>query len=66
MMQEGKNPFNWGKIAIGENFADHKELLKELLLDALSSQNLILYGPRRIGKTSLINEIFSQLQNHHW
>ncbi len=65
MSHEGKNPFNWGKIALGDNFADHKELLKELLLDALSGQNLILYGPRRIGKTSLINEIFSQLQTNH-
>ena len=65
-MPIGKNnPFLWGKIATGENFANRKDLIREMMLDASSGQNLILYGPRRIGKTSLINEVLEELKQKH-
>lgn len=63
MVKSTQNPFFWGKITTGKYFADRKEILKEMILDISSGINLILYGPRRIGKTSLISESFNQLKS---
>ena len=62
MEKKSHNPFFWGKITTGEYFADRKDILKEIILDISGGKNLILHGPRRIGKTSLISETFDQLK----
>ena len=48
------NPFTYGKIVSGNNFADREKETKELFEDLKSGQNILLYSPRRYGKTSLI------------
>lgn len=48
------NPFNYGKIVSGDSFADREQETKELFEDLKSGQNILLYSPRRYGKTSLV------------
>jgi hypothetical protein len=52
-----ENPFVYGKVARGESFADREAEIAELMADIASSQNVILFSPRRYGKTSLILEV---------
>ena len=48
------NPFSYGAIVRGDSFFDRKEETK-LLVDTLSGgNNVVLYAPRRYGKTSLV------------
>ncbi len=58
-----ENPFKYGKAVTGENFIDREEELKELGSDVLSGQNLIIYSDRRLGKTSLILELFRRMES---
>ena len=48
------NPFKYGKIVSGDDFADRENETKQLFEDLKSGQNILLYSPRRYGKTSLI------------
>ncbi len=57
------NPFVAGKYVLGENFADREDDIRELQMDILSGQNVIIYSPRRFGKTSLILETVRRLEN---
>ena len=52
-----KNPFIYGEEVSGEYFCDREEEIKELLRDIENSQNVIIFSPRRYGKTSLIKEV---------
>lgn len=56
-----KNPFKFGIIVRGEYFADREEELKTLVADIESGQNIIIYSPRRYGKTSLIKKVGERL-----
>jgi len=49
-----KNPFIYGEAVLGENFADRKKELHELVRDLSDSERIFLISPRRYGKTSLI------------
>jgi len=52
-----KNPFIYGEEVSGEYFCDREEEIRELLRDIENSQNVIIFSPRRYGKTSLIKEV---------
>ena len=52
-----KNPFIYGEEVSGAAFCDRKEEIKELLRDIENGQNVIIFSPRRYGKTSLIKEV---------
>jgi len=56
------NPFVFGKPVSGENFADREREIKELALDLRSGQNVLVYSPRRFGKTSLLSEVLAALR----
>ncbi|MBU1262738.1 ATP-binding protein [bacterium] len=56
------NPFKAGSTVTDEYFTDREEEIKTLLLDLKSGQNVILYSPRRFGKTSLILKVISHLK----
>lgn len=56
------NPFKSGGAVTGEYFTDREEEIKTLFLDLASGQNVILYSPRRFGKTSLILEVIRCLK----
>ena len=52
-----KNPFIYGKEVQGTSFCNRKLEIKELLNDINNGQNVLIYSPRRFGKTSLIKEV---------
>jgi uncharacterized protein len=49
-----KNPFTFGDLALDETFTDREEELAELASDMLNGQNVLIYAPRRYGKSSLV------------
>ncbi len=55
--KERKNPFIYGEEVSGEYFCNREEEIRELLRDIENSQNVIIFSPRRYGKTSLIKEV---------
>ena len=58
-----RNPFNYLQFAKGDQFYDRKEILSDLKSRFLSGQtNVVIYGPRRYGKSSLVAELAEQLE----
>ena len=56
-------PFQLFQFATGDQFYDRKEIRKDLLSRFLSGQsNVVLYGPRRYGKSSLVAELVGDLE----
>jgi hypothetical protein len=49
-----RNPFSYGDLALDDSFTDREEELAELESDMLNGQNVVLFAPRRYGKTSLV------------
>lgn len=56
------NPFVYGKEVFGPAFTDRAEEFKELTRDLKHGQNVIIYSPRRYGKTSLIKKVLASLK----
>ncbi len=56
------NPFSFGIVVEGLSFCNRKKEHDELLNYCLTSQNVLLYSHRRIGKTSLIHHVFKTLE----
>jgi hypothetical protein len=48
------NPFRYGDLALDEAFTDRAAELKELRADIRNGQNVVVFAPRRYGKSSLI------------
>ena len=58
-----ENPFNYLQFATGDQFYDRREIRRDLLSRFLSGQsNVVLYGPRRYGKSSLVAELVGDLE----
>jgi len=55
-----ENPFVYGKVVRGEFFADREAESEELMADIASGQSVIIFSPRRYGKTSLILEVLDR------
>jgi AAA+ ATPase superfamily predicted ATPase len=55
------NPFVFGEKVSGENFCNREQEIKELVSEISSSQNIMIYSPRRYGKTSLIDEVLRKV-----
>jgi AAA+ ATPase superfamily predicted ATPase len=53
-MYSGPNPFRFGDLALDEAFTDRAASIAELVADMRNGQNVVLYAPRRYGKTSLV------------
>lgn len=60
------NPFKYGGIVSGNDFADRKTELSELIKELTSGQNMLLYSPRRYGKSSLAVAVLDQLQKNNF
>ena len=56
------NPFRYANIAEGEFFYDRKEELTRVVQTLEGGNNLVLYAPRRYGKSSLINKALIELK----
>jgi len=48
------NPFTFGDLALDERFTDRADEVRELAADMRNGQNVLVYAPRRYGKSSLI------------
>ena len=57
-----KNPFIFGDVVKGEYFTDREDEIKELGSDLSSGQNILIFSPRRYGKTSLILKVLDNLK----
>jgi uncharacterized protein len=48
------NPFSFGDLALDDAFTDREDELRELVADMRNGQNVLVYAPRRYGKSSLV------------
>ena len=53
-MNEATNPFRYGALALDESFADREAEIAELADDVRNGQDVVVFAPRRYGKSSLI------------
>ncbi|MFA4646456.1 ATP-binding protein [Pyrococcus kukulkanii] len=58
-----ENPFVFGEPVRGDKFINRKREVERLKAYILSGRNVILYSPRRFGKTSLILKAIEELRN---
>jgi AAA+ ATPase superfamily predicted ATPase len=56
------NPFTFGDLALDEAFTDREEELGELISDMRNGQNVLVYAPRRYGKSSLVMRAAQEAQ----
>ncbi|PCI30947.1 MAG: hypothetical protein COB67_00390 [SAR324 cluster bacterium] len=54
-----KNPFRFDKEVAGEFFCGRKENIDDLIDYIFNQVNIIMFSKRRIGKSSLIKEVFA-------
>ena len=55
------NPFRFGTVVTGEDFADREKELDELARKLRERVRIFLIAPRRYGKTSLIKNVLDPL-----
>lgn len=48
------NPFSFGSLALDDSFADREVEVAELTSDIRNGQDIVVFAPRRCGKSSLI------------
>jgi uncharacterized protein len=53
-MYSDSNPFIFGALALDEAFTDREDELKELAADIRNGQDVLVFAPRRYGKSSLV------------
>ncbi|GAB6135976.1 AAA family ATPase [Thermococcus prieurii] len=56
-----KPPFVYGRKVGREHFADREEEVEKLKIAMMSGQNVIVYSPRRYGKSSLVSIALEEL-----
>lgn len=65
MMSSGltspQNPFRFGALALDEAFADRESEVQELKVDVLNGQDVVIFAPRRYGKSSLVWKVMQEL-----
>lgn len=58
--------FKYGTIVTGKDFCGRKDLIKQLTEHIKSAQKCVIFGERRIGKSSLVYETMLRLQSSHY
>ncbi|NIO06718.1 MAG: hypothetical protein GTO40_01535 [Deltaproteobacteria bacterium] len=58
-----QNPFKFGSVVTGRDFADRRREQAELAKELADGQHLFLLSPRRFGKTSLILTVLDNLNS---
>jgi hypothetical protein len=56
------NPFRYGSVARGEYFTNRESELRALLDDVRGGQDIVIFSPRRYGKTSLVTRAIEHLR----
>ena len=59
-------PFKYGTIVTGKNFCGRQDLIKQLTEHIKSSQKCVIFGERRIGKSSLVYETMLRIRSSHY
>lgn len=57
-----KNPFIYGEVVTGKDFADREIEMENIIRDLKAGQTIFLISPRRYGKTSLIMNALEKIQ----
>ncbi|OPY67892.1 MAG: Archaeal ATPase [Syntrophorhabdaceae bacterium PtaU1.Bin034] len=60
-----KNPFTVGPILPGEPFCNRKPELEELRKRVVNSDHVVMFSPRRYGKTSLVRQMMKTLDEEN-
>ncbi len=55
------NPFVYGERVSGDNFCNRVREIRELASEISSGQNIMIYSPRRFGKTSLMDAVLKEV-----
>ena len=61
-----KNPFKYGSRVAGGAFFDRVKIKNDIMAVVGGGNNVVLYGPRRYGKTSLVGEVVSAMRGSGW
>jgi uncharacterized protein len=62
MSQEApRNPFRYGALALDEAFTDRAAEIRELEADVRNGQDVVIFAPRRYGKSSLMWRVAQRL-----
>jgi AAA+ ATPase superfamily predicted ATPase len=56
-----RNPFKFGPLALDEAFTNRSREIAELTSDIRNGQDVVLFAPRRFGKTSLLWRVEQEL-----
>jgi uncharacterized protein len=59
--EDPRNPFQYGALALDEAFTDRDAEIAELSSDIRNGQDVVLFAPRRYGKSSLIWRVVQRL-----
>ena len=57
------NPFQYGKVVEESYFIDRENELRDIKNTVKAGNNVILYAPRRYGKTSLIKKLLNEIDS---
>ncbi|MDR1996865.1 MAG: ATP-binding protein, partial [Candidatus Margulisbacteria bacterium] len=60
------NPFTYGKVVSGGSFFDRRTETLRIVNTLRSGNNLVLYAPRRFGKTSLVFRVMERLAKENF
>ncbi|MBU0560648.1 MAG: AAA-like domain-containing protein [Bacteroidetes bacterium] len=60
------NPFSYGSVVSGSYFFNRVEEIAQIKTDLINGNNLILYAPRKYGKTSLVNKVLTELDSENY
>src|SRR3954469_25718632 len=55
------NPFRFGPLALDEAFTDRETEVASLVADARNGQDVVVFAPRRYGKSSLVWRVAQEL-----
>jgi len=55
------NPFRFGSLALDDAFTDRQAEVDELVADARNGQDVVVFAPRRYGKSSLVWRVAQEL-----
>jgi uncharacterized protein len=55
------NPFRFGPLALDDAFTDRRDEIDGLVADARNGQDVVVFAPRRYGKSSLIWRVAQEL-----
>ena len=59
--QDVRNPFRFGALALDETFTDRQAEIAELKSDVENGQDVVVFAPRRYGKSSLVWRVAQEL-----